>query len=147
LPLAALGCYTLHQADGQLLDSTYYNSAPRVRLDTMTIARRSDQRQHLLGLMEPQDALGRSLDDPERRQRAPTDDSPAVGAIWSGDSLSDSVWMDFGGLSFTFLVVAPVGGHWDTLRGRVGEAWDVGPRFTARGQAIAVRVPCNGTSP
>ena len=126
-----LGCYALFGADGQRVDTTYYNASPIVRLDSISVRGSGDS--VMWGNVEALDTLGR----PSRTTRGMS------GPSWSADSLSDTIRVSFvnGFSGAEFVLNAPVGGG-NTLRGRAAEHWDFGPRTTRRGAAHAQRIDC-----
>jgi len=131
-----VGCYALFTG-GNAVDSTYYNSSPRVRLDSTAGGRRRDEERRLRSrIMWRLDAQGRPLDG--RRGPMPF--------TWWVDSLSDSLHLSFvDGLHGTVLVLAS-GAVADTLYGRIEEHWDFGPPFvTSQQSALSVQVPCRSS--
>jgi len=119
-----LGCYALFVA-GRTLDSTYYGSSPRVRLDSLPLGLVTDR---VLLRLDPR---GRQLDTPEERF-----------ASWSVDSLTGKIELSFhNGFSGAVLRLRPTG-HPDTLEGRIANHWDFDPGITDRAKARAVRVAC-----
>lgn len=129
----AVGCYALFNSKRRPIDTTYYNAAPNVQLDS-SAARSVDS---ILGEFRQMVALNERW-QPNRSThglREPT---------WSADSLSDTVRLSFvNGLSGAEFVLALPQAGTDTLRGHAWEHWDFGPPyFTNRGRAFAVRVKC-----
>jgi len=133
-----LGCYALF-VGGKPLDTTYYNSSPRVRLDsTVFEIRHGDTLFWTWRLLRRLDLHGRAVDPSGRKDPFPF--------VWWVDSLTDSLHLSFvDGFSGAVLALAPRTAS-DTLYGRIEEHWDVGPPFaTSQHSARGVRVTCVGT--
>src|SRR6266550_3729151 len=124
-----IGCYELYTAAGKLLDSTFYNSSPRVRLDSTALG--ITARDTVPGVFRRLVRL-----DPNGR---PVDlDDPGFRAWWA-DSLTDSVRLSFSDGFSGAQVILAVAGRGDTLLGRIEEHWDFAPP-NSRGRVRAVRV-------
>jgi hypothetical protein len=132
-----LGCYELFSANGKPLDSSYYNSSPRIQLDSMSLG---------VTARDTWPGIYRSalrLD----QQGIPVDQPDSLNQhfrSWWADSLSDSIRISFSdGHSGTLLVLSAPDNHGDTLHGRLGESWDFAPD-TPHGKGKAIHVPCKG---
>jgi hypothetical protein len=132
-----IGCLALFSEDGRAIDSTYYNSSPRVQLDSIIVGITArDSVPGVVWLLHRLDSAGRRLDDRSSGWQ--------VGPVWWADSLTDTVRLSFttGFSGASFVLSAPVGGP-DSLHGRAEDHWDFGPPFTnSRGGAFARHVPC-----
>ena len=134
-----VGCYAIYTRAGKLLDSTFYNSSPLVRLDSTPLGITAhDTVPGIIRAMARLDQSGRPLD-----QTPPTRFSFRS---WYADSLSDSIRISFSnGFSGAEAILAAPG-RVDTLWGRIVENWDVGPTTNSRGRIYAVRVRCRGAA-
>ena len=135
-----LGCYALFEESGRRIDSSYYNAAPSVLLDSTPLSAISDTFYGVGRTLIRLDTLGRFRDDVG---------SPG-GQLWSwsADSLSDSIHLSFiDGFSGAYLILNASPGHLDTLPGRIGIVWDLGPSVTKEGKVRAIRVPCRSNAP
>ena len=130
-----VGCYVLATEAGRVLDRSFYNASPRVRLDS-TAAWRADSTRIPVRILIRLDSTGHPMDG---RRRS------LLGPVWSVDSVADTLLLSFSdGLSGTSMSLAIPPESRDTLRGRIDENWDVGPPFTtSRGRGYAVRTTCN----
>ena len=137
-----VGCYALFTG-GKALDTSFYNSSPRVLLDSTEMEMRVDSVPPLRFLvLDRLDAQGRLMDQTPRRKLG----LPFLPFTWWVDS-RDSVHLSLvDGFSGTVLILesTPVA---DTLRGRIANHWDFGPPFVTNQQsASAVRVPCHSSA-
>lgn len=131
-----LGCYAIYTAGGKLLDSTFYNSSPLVRLDSAIIL--STDRDSSPGVYRAALRLNKSASPLYHSRRAADFD-----AAWWADSLSDSVRISFSdGFSGAQVILGAPRGRADTLLGRIEEHWDAGPAVNQRGAVRALRVSC-----
>ena len=129
-----LGCYALYTPAGKLLDSSFYNASPLVRLDSVSTGKGPMGFRSLVRL----DSAGTPI-DPDPR-------SP-FGRDWWADSLSDSVRLSFSdGFSGAVVILAAPPGQRDTLWGRIEEHWDMGPTVNQRGRVQALRLACRGAA-
>jgi hypothetical protein len=133
-----VGCYALF-AGGKALDTSYYNSSPRVLLDStvfeMTVDSLPPLRWTVLDRLDAQGRLielGRSSLPPR----------------WWVDSANDSLHLSFVDRSGGAVLVLESIRVSDTLRGRIENHRElVGPSFvTNRQSALAVRVPCHSSA-
>ncbi len=131
-----LGCFALYTPRGKLLDSTFYNSSPRVRLDSLAVGITArDTMPGVVRRMWRLDAAGQRLDR--------DDPQSLFGRVWWADSLTDSVRLSFSdGFSGAEVILAAPNPAADTLNGRIEEHWDMGPTTNQRGRVRAVRVRC-----
>jgi hypothetical protein len=120
-----VGCYALF-VGGRPLDSTYYESSPRVLLDSMPLTGRGPIR-----MLRRLDLTGRMRDPLERPFTS-----------WVVDSVTGILRLSFhNGLSGAVLSLRDKKGS-DTLEGRIANYWDFGPGVSDRGRVRAIRVPC-----
>ena len=120
-----VGCYALF-VDGRPLDSTYYGSSPRVRLDSMPLRGRGPFR--ILRRVDLTGPLRDRLEQPF--------------ASWVVDSVAGIVRLSFhNGFSGAVLSVRLRDGS-DTLEGRIANHWDFDPGVSHRARVRAIRVPC-----
>jgi hypothetical protein len=118
-----LGCYALF-VGGRPLDSTYYGSSPRVRLDSVPLQSRG--------------RVLRRLDLASRLQ----DSSQTPFTSWAVDSLAGYIQFSFhNGFSGAVLTLEERESI-DSLKGRIANYWDFGPGVSDRRKVRAVRVPC-----
>ena len=135
-----LGCYALFTPAGKLLDSSFYNSSPLVRLDSAStgITARDTVPGVFRSLLRL-DATGRPLD--------PVDPQSWFGRDWWADSLTDSIRLSFSdGFSGALVILAAPPTVADTMWGRIEEHWDMGPTVNDRGRVLAVRLRCRGAA-
>jgi hypothetical protein len=124
-----VGCYALFVGD-RPLDSTYYGSSPKVRLDAMPLRGPIDS--------QTPDRVLRRLDLVGRLQ----DSSRRPFTYWAVDSVSGVVKLSFhNGFSGAVLSLREKE-RIDTLDGRIANYWDFGPGVSDRARVRAVRVPC-----
>ena len=130
-----LGCYALYTEAGKLLDSSFHNASPLVRLDSNSTGKVPTALRSLARL----DTAGTPLDS--------LDAHSPFGRDWWTDSLSDSVRLSFSdGFSGALVILAAPPGRADTLWGRIEEHWDMGPSVNQRGRVRALRVSCRGAA-
>ena len=144
--LGLLGCYSLRDKNGRPLDSTYYNSADIVRLDTLPEPTTPDEfKARMTG-----DHLAPRFRGPRYGRLVPLGERAGSvdlglggGLGWWQDSVTDSIQLSFvngfSGTGLTLNAPEPLG---DTLRGRIVEHWDFGPGNIDRGAGSAIRVRC-----
>src|SRR5262245_22616954 len=134
-----LGCYALYKPDGTLLDSTYYNSSPLVRLDSTLSGIPSDTGRTAFRDLIRLDSAGYPLDTGGPHS--------FFGRTWLADSLSDSITLAFSdGFSGAYAILAAPPDKTDTLSGRIEEHWDMGPSVNQRGPVRALRIQCRGAA-
>ncbi len=134
-----VGCYALYTPGGKLLDSTFYNASPLVRLDSSPLG--ITARDTVPGIFRRMVRLDRSGHPVDRM-----DSTSFSFRSWYADSLSDSIRASFSdGFSGAEVILAAPG-RVDTLWGRIVENWDMGPTTNDRGRVYAVRVRCSGTA-
>jgi len=130
-----IGCYALYTPAGKLLDSTFYNSSPLVRLDSTSLGISGrDTVPGVFRRLVRLDPAGHPLDQHDPGFRS-----------WWADSLSDSVRLSFSDGFSGAQVIIDAGGRSDTLLGRIEEHWDFAPP-NHRGRVRAVRVRCQGAA-
>ena len=132
-----IGCYALFDARGRPVDSSYYNSSPAVRFDSL-VAGITD-RDTIPGVywwLHRLNDQGVPLDSPGA--------GPHAGPVWWADSLSDTIRLSFStGFSGAEFILSAPRRALDTLGGRAVERWDFGPPFVDdRGGAFAERIAC-----
>jgi hypothetical protein len=126
-----IGCYALYTPAGKLLDSTFYNSSPLVRLDSTPLGITArDTVPGVFRRLVRLDSNGRPIDPDAPRFRA-----------WWADSLTDSVRLSFSDGFSGAQVILAASGRGDTLVGRIEEHWDFAPP-NSRGRVRAIRVHC-----
>ena len=137
LRVELLGCYALYMPNDRLLDSTFYNASPLVRLDSAPLG--ISGRDTMPGVFRVFIRL-----DKDGSPLEPVDPQNHIGHAWWADSLSDSIRVSFsdGFSGAVVILAAPPAAH-DTLRGRIEEHWDVGPTITGRGMVRAIRIRCS----
>lgn len=124
-----VGCYALFVGD-RPLDSTYYESSPKVQLDAMP-QRGSIDSQTPNRVLRRLDVAGRFQDSSRRSF-----------PYWAVDSVNGVVKLSFhNGFSGAVLSLREKNGV-DTLDGRIANYWDFGPGISDRARVRAVRVPC-----
>jgi len=134
-----VGCYALYKPDGRLLDSSYYNSSPLVRLDSTSTGFATDTGRSVFRYLARLDSTGNPVEHAGPRT--------FFNRIWWADSLSDSVRLSFSdGFSGAVAILAAPPNRTDTLLGRIEEHWDMGPTINQRGAVRAVRFTCRGAA-
>ena len=134
-----LGCYALYKPDGKRLDSSFYNSSPLVRLDSIAARMTSETSPAAFRSLVRLDSVGNPVDQ--------LDPTSFLGRMWWADSLTDSVRLSFSdGFSGALAILAAPHGRADTLSGRIEEDWDMGPSVNQRGAVRALRVKCRGAA-
>ena len=135
-----LGCYALYKPDGKLLDSSYHNSSPLVRLDS-TLSKLGGSPRTPFRYLIRFDSTGSHL----------TTDGPRslwIDRTWLADTTSDSIRLYFlDNLSgVEAILAAPRDRIADTLSGRIEERWDTVSSSKPRGAVRALRIKCDGAA-
>lgn len=143
LPRHALGCFVLLEDQRQSAWGRLRGASAIVRLDSvpLEISSHTSDAGSMLRRVEWRDSANHVIGATPRSPS--TSLSPL--ALWSADSLADSIRIRFtdGFTGSVFVFALPSGSHSDTLFGRAYTFVDAGPPYqTDRGRAFAVRRSC-----